>query len=241
MSTPEQPPTAAATVPTAPRGRGGLIALILGIVAIVFAFIPFLSYIAGFIGVAAIIVGAIAIRRAATDPKGAAITGLILGIVSIILAIVMSIIYSTIFFLAAASQSLSSYSGTVPSDAASSLTTPPSAASSTPGADASTTETSRAVTYTVRGSGKAGTISYLTVNGGQAGQEQVTGQSLPWKKVVKIKDDSLFSTSVFSLVAQNGAGSGKITCEIQADGKVISKHTSSGQYAVVTCSGQADQ
>jgi hypothetical protein len=99
---------------------------------------------------------------------------------------------------------------------------------------------SRTVTYTVTGSGKATSISYLTVNGGDTGEEQANGKTLPWKKVVKIKDDGLFETSIFSLTAQNG-GTGKITCKIEADGKTISKHSSSGQYAVVSCSGSASK
>lgn len=249
MTSPTTPPPPPPSTDTTPRrARGGVIALILGIVALIFAFIPFLSYVAGFIGIAAIVVGAVALRNVLAS-RGAAITGLILGILSLVLAIVMSIVYSTIFFIAAASQSLSSYSPdvpsvTVPSDAGASVDTPSDDTASGDAASSSTDDSSspsqRTVTYKVTGSGTATTITYLTVNGGQSGQEQANDEKLPWKKVVNIKDDGLFETSIFSLVAQNG-GSGKITCEIKADGKVISKHTSSGQYAVVTCEGQAGQ
>jgi hypothetical protein len=41
------------------------------------------------------------------------------------------------------------------------------------------------------------------------------------------------------VIAQNG-GSGQITCRITgADGKVIKEATSSGQYAIASCSGTA--
>jgi hypothetical protein len=95
------------------------------------------------------------------------------------------------------------------------------------------------VKYTVTGAGKSTSISYLTVNGGKAGQSQANGEDLPWKKSVKIKGDGLFESSIFSLVAQAGEGTKKITCKIEADGKVIDKQTSTGAYAVASCSGSA--
>ncbi|HEY0373416.1 MAG TPA: DUF308 domain-containing protein [Amnibacterium sp.] len=229
MTTPTQIPYTA-TPSQPPKNRAGLIALILGIVGVVLAFIPFLSYVAWVVGLAAVIVGIVGAVKA-IGPKGGAITGIVLGVVAIILSIVMSVVYTAAFFVAAASSAIASSSAVaVPADS--------SAASPAPSDPASTSTSTRTVTYSITGDGKATNISYLTVNNGEAGQEQVTNESLPWKKVVSIKDDSLFQTSVFSLVAQN-SGSGKITCEIQAGGKVISKHTSSGQYSVVTCSGSA--
>ncbi|WP_267896985.1 hypothetical protein [Galactobacter valiniphilus] len=38
-------------------------------------------------------------------------------------------------------------------------------------------------------------------------------------------------------MAQNKNGSGRITCRIKVDGKVISQNTSSGSYAIAQCSG----
>lgn len=45
------------------------------------------------------------------------------------------------------------------------------------------------------------------------------------------------SGSFVSIMAQNKNGSGRITCRIKVDGKVISQNTSSGSYAIAQCSG----
>jgi hypothetical protein len=42
--------------------------------------------------------------------------------------------------------------------------------------------------------------------------------------------------SGYSLTAQSN-GSGEITCRITVDGEEIARQTSTGQYAVVSCSG----
>jgi len=93
------------------------------------------------------------------------------------------------------------------------------------------------VTYDVTGNGtKATTVTYLTFNNGSSGTSQANGAAVPFHKVIPIKGNSLFSTSIFSLVAQASDGT-SITCKITVDGKVISTNTSTGSYAVATCSG----
>lgn len=54
----------------------------------------------------------------------------------------------------------------------------------------------------------------------------------PWTKTLTAK--GLFS--IYSLGAQLNSGS-TVSCSITLDGKVISTHTSTGQYANVECSG----
>ncbi|ARC55962.1 Putative membrane protein mmpS5 [Frondihabitans sp. 762G35] len=101
--------------------------------------------------------------------------------------------------------------------------------------------TTRSVTYEVTGDGtKAMNVTYLTFNGGGSSQAQATSAPLPFKKVIPIKSDQLFESSIFSLVAQADDGT-KISCKITVDGKVIQEQTSTGQYSVVTCSGSASK
>jgi Mycobacterium membrane protein len=87
------------------------------------------------------------------------------------------------------------------------------------------------ITYSVTGDGPAD-ITYDTFTNGNAGSEQANGASLPWTKTLTAK--GIFS--VYSLGAQITSGS-TVSCSITLDGKVISSHTSTGQYANVECSG----
>ena len=81
------------------------------------------------------------------------------------------------------------------------------------------------VTYKVGGSASKALITYAT----PGGQEQKNGASVPWRRSFKAKD-----FSVLSLSAQNKGG-GTISCEIDVDGKVKKRSSSSGAYAVVMC------
>lgn len=81
------------------------------------------------------------------------------------------------------------------------------------------------ITYKVGGTATKALITYTI----PSGQEQQNGARVPWKRSFKAKD-----YSVLSLSAQN-KGTGTISCEIDVDGKVKKKSTSSGAYAVVTC------
>jgi hypothetical protein len=81
------------------------------------------------------------------------------------------------------------------------------------------------VTLTVEGSGKA-TVTYMK-SGGQE-QKEVT---LPWTSEIK-------ASFISSLVAQKKSGnSAEISCKIAEGSEVIADNTSSGPYAVVTCTG----
>lgn len=87
------------------------------------------------------------------------------------------------------------------------------------------------VVYEVTGPSKA-SVTY-TKEGFQ--MEQVTSAKLPFRKELQFSDEVSAFTGL-SIVAQN-AGSGDITCRILVDGKEVASSTSSGAYAVVTCTG----
>ena len=87
------------------------------------------------------------------------------------------------------------------------------------------------ITYSVTGDGPAD-ITYDTFTSGNTGSEQANGATLPWTKTLTAK--GFFS--IYSLGAQLNSGT-TISFSITLDGKVISNHTSTGQYANVDCSG----
>jgi hypothetical protein len=99
---------------------------------------------------------------------------------------------------------------------------------------------SRTVVYEVTSdAGTAGNVTYLTFNNGGSGQEQATEAPLPFSKTIDLEDDGMFESSIFSLTAQASADATTISCKITADGKVVAEQTSTGQYAVVSCSGSS--
>lgn len=61
---------------------------------------------------------------------------------------------------------------------------------------------------------------------------QEVGAKLPWTKELTSNADFLLP----SIVAQS-KGTGEIVCRITVDGKVTKENKSSGQFAVVTCTG----
>ena len=79
--------------------------------------------------------------------------------------------------------------------------------------------------YSVTGADSAD----ITYDAG-SGTEQVSEQPLPWSKQIAVAD----TDGILTIVAQNNGG-GSITCSIAIAGKVVAKHTSTGDYAVVTC------
>ena len=89
------------------------------------------------------------------------------------------------------------------------------------------------VVYEVTGSGTAGNVTYMKEG---FSQEQQTSAKLPWRKELQF-EEKVGGFAPLSLVAQNGANSGDITCRITVDGEVVGESTSNGQYAVVTCTG----
>lgn len=108
----------------------------------------------------------------------------------------------------------------------------PSAAA-TPAAPQDDAASGSTVVYEVIGQGTANNVTYMKEG---FSQEQQTAAKLPFRKELQFKDE-VGSFAPLSLVAQNGARGGDITCRITVDGKVVGESTSSGQYAVVTCNG----
>jgi hypothetical protein len=113
---------------------------------------------------------------------------------------------------------------------------PAVAAPPAPAAPAAPAVDPSSVTYEVTGDGvaKAGNITY--VKDENLGQQQANDVDLPWSTTVQIPEGVFRPLSV---LAQSGSGrNGTITCRIlDARGNEITSSTSSGPYAVVTCSG----
>lgn len=216
MSTPE--PQAPITVPApAERNRRGLVALILGIVAVVLALIPFASYGAWLVGIAAIVVGILAVIRPG-PPKRAGIAGIVLGAIAVVLSIVMSVVYTVLLILSAAA----------------SAGTPSAFASQSPGAPVGGSGAAHRVVYSVTGDGRATAIAYYTVSGGQSGQSTLQDERLPWSKTVTVRGTLTSASSVLTVVGQR-TGSGGIACSITLDGKVVAQQTGEGRNATAQC------
>jgi hypothetical protein len=95
------------------------------------------------------------------------------------------------------------------------------------------TNSNHTVEYEVTGDGTASSITYANFNGnGSSGTAQESNVTLPWTKHLEGKG----TLSVYSLVAQSGTAT-SISCKITIDGKEIVSKTSTGQFAVVDCSG----
>ncbi|MEU1225426.1 DUF4190 domain-containing protein [Streptomyces sp. NPDC005828] len=95
MSYDTQVPPAA---PQVMRNGLGTAALILGIIGTISGFMPFLFWLAGILGVIALILGLVGkgrVKRGEASNKGAALTGAILGLVSLILSVVGIVIVVT--------------------------------------------------------------------------------------------------------------------------------------------------
>ena len=114
--------------------------------------------------------------------------------------------------------------------AASSASASPSAA-----AAAAAAEAARTVVYSVTSDGSAtGSSTYASFTGGGMHQAQDTNAALPWSKILTLSGEM----NIMSLVAQasSGASDQSISCSISRGGRVIATNTSTGGYAVVTCS-----
>jgi hypothetical protein len=93
------------------------------------------------------------------------------------------------------------------------------------------------VTYEVTSDGpRANNISYSS-GGDGVNIEQANQQALPWTKEVTVTG---FLKTV-SLTAQADEGATTITCKIREGDKIIAEQTSTGPYAVVSCSGGAGE
>ncbi len=211
-SLPQPPETIAAP---APRNRRGLIAMILGIVAVVLALAPFASYGAWLVGIAAVVLGILAVLRPGL-PKRAGIAGIVLGAVAVVLSVVMSVVYTVLLLVAASTNAAAGV------------------ASQSAGAPVGGSGAAHTVVYSVTGDSRATAIAYYTVSGGQSGQTTLQDQALPWSKTVTVRGALTSASSVLTVVGQN-AGSGRIACSITLDGEVVSSRSADGQGSTAQC------
>src|SRR5664280_760081 len=89
------------------------------------------------------------------------------------------------------------------------------------------------VLASVTGSGTAD-INWDTFAYGNSGSSQDSGAALPWTKTVT--GSGLFN--IYSVTAQLQSGT-SVTCSITVDGRQVSTHTSTGQFAIADCTGSA--
>ena len=110
--------------------------------------------------------------------------------------------------------------------------------SGTSAAPGTSEESGSSVVYEVTGDGAtAGNITYMTLTGGNMGTEQANAAPLPFTKEVPLEDAGMFEASSFTLTAQADDSGTTISCKITVDGEVKAEQTSTGPYAVVSCSG----
>lgn len=84
-----------APVPAAMRNGLGTAALVLGIIGTVSGFIPLFFWLAGILGLIALVLGLVGkgrVKRGEADNKGVALTGVILGLAALILSVVGAVI-----------------------------------------------------------------------------------------------------------------------------------------------------
>jgi hypothetical protein len=86
-------------------------------------------------------------------------------------------------------------------------------------------------TYSVTGNGVAD-INYDSLTNGNVGSSSANGSTLPWAKTVR--GSGLIT--IFSVDAILTSGT-TVTCTITVDGKVVESHSSTGQFASVSCVG----
>ena len=86
------------------------------------------------------------------------------------------------------------------------------------------------ITYSVSGSSGEASITYSADKNFSIAQE--SSASLPWSKDLVIPKGDF---RILSVIAQNG-GDGDITCSISVGGEVVNTITSTGAYAIASCS-----
>lgn len=232
MSTSVPAPDAAPTAPISKQKNGvGLAALIVGAVAIIFAIIPFVSFIAWLPALAAIVLGIVGLVLK-NRVRGFAWAGIALGVVAWIIAIVVS--FASIFGVAGAvNESLesSTFEPVAPGEAEATTEGSPTEAA-VGGGNLVYEVTSDAATVA--------SVTYLTADSSGSSTQQDADVAAPWTTEFALDDSGMFDFSVFSLVAQADASATTVSCKITLDGEIIAEQTSTGQYAVVTCSGSSD-
>lgn len=94
-------------------------------------------------------------------------------------------------------------------------------------------EASGPVTYEITGSGTAARVDF---SGNDATEpSQRTDVPLPFRVSVPAAG----VPSVYTVVAQNGANGGSISCSIARGGKELDEQTADGSGVLVACSGSA--
>jgi len=88
--------------------------------------------------------------------------------------------------------------------------------------------TGHSVVYQITG-GSALSVSYSTPG---FGISQAADVPLPWTKAMTFDSDS-----VIAVVNAQNAGGGTIGCAILIDGMLVAHNTSTGEYAIVQCTG----
>ena len=102
--------------------------------------------------------------------------------------------------------------------------------------DAPAVPASSGTTYEVTTEG-GGTALVTYTSDGSFNISQENGAALPWTKTVDLGSGILGGGAGASLQAQGDGSADSITCRVTHDGEVVSENTSTGQFAVVTCSG----
>jgi hypothetical protein len=92
-------------------------------------------------------------------------------------------------------------------------------------------KTKHTAVYTITGDGTAD-ITYDSFINGNSGSSDNNGVALPWTK--SVTGSGLFT--FYSVVAMLKSGT-TVTCSITLDGRQVATHTSTGQFATVTCAG----
>jgi hypothetical protein len=86
------------------------------------------------------------------------------------------------------------------------------------------------VMYSVWGNGTSSTsITYSSADGSFS-QEQANGAAIPWSITLPVSG----RYNIYSVLAQADDGD-SISCAISRNGRIITQKTSTGQYAIVTC------
>lgn len=95
------------------------------------------------------------------------------------------------------------------------------------------------VLYQVESDGAAATsITYSTMDNGNIGQSQANGAPVPFATEVAVEGEGqMFAMNSYSLIAQADETATTITCRITVNGEVRAEQTSTGAFAVVTCTG----
>jgi hypothetical protein len=87
------------------------------------------------------------------------------------------------------------------------------------------------VVYTVTADSGKASVTYSADGKGSTQQENAA--SLPWTHKMTLKQ-GLVDLNVLTVIAQN-SGDGNVACSISVDGKEVKTATSSGQFAIATC------